>query len=80
MILTGRVDLRNFIETDRPTFLAGSLLYMAGGILVTMMFNVPLNQALAGADPERAEAAHAQVALWPCAGRRLWTHVRPWPA
>ena len=40
--------------------LAGSLLYLVGIILVTMVFNVPLNNALAAVDPASAEGA----ALW----------------
>jgi uncharacterized membrane protein len=31
--------------------LAGSLLYLVGSMLVTMTFNVPLNNALAAVDP-----------------------------
>lgn len=54
--------------------LAGSLLYLLGSILVTMRFNVPLNNALAAADP----ASEAGAALW---SRYLvvwtaWNHVR----
>lgn len=54
--------------------LAGSLLYLVGIMLVTMIFNVPLNDALAAADPASAEGAN----LW---SRYLdewvmWNHVR----
>jgi uncharacterized membrane protein len=54
--------------------LAGSGLYLVGAILVTVRFNVPLNDALAGAKPESADGA----ALW---SRYLeewtfWNHVR----
>ncbi len=54
--------------------LAGSLFYLAGIIMVTMAFNVPLNEALAGVDPASAEAS----TLW---ARYLdqwvmWNHVR----
>ncbi len=37
--------------------LLGSLLHLVGTIGVTMVFNVPLNNALAAAKPETAEAA-----------------------
>ena len=48
--------------------LAGAALYLIGTFLVTMVFNVPRNEALARAAPESAEAA----ALW--AGYlRVWT-------
>ena len=54
--------------------LAGSLLYLAGIIVVTKAFNVPLNDALATVDPASGEGA----ALW---ARYLdvwvkWNHVR----
>jgi uncharacterized membrane protein len=54
--------------------LAGSLLYLVGIILVTMVFNVPLNDAIAAADPASSEGA----ATW---ARYLdvwvkWNHVR----
>jgi uncharacterized membrane protein len=53
---------------------AGSLLYLIGIVMVTMIFNVPLNDALAAADPASADGA----ALW---SRYLdewvmWNHVR----
>ena len=54
--------------------LAGSLLYLVGIVVVTMIFNVPLNDALAAVDPAGGEGA----ALW---ARYLdvwvkWNHVR----
>ena len=54
--------------------LAGALLYLAGAILVTLTRNVPLNDALAAADPNATDAGQ----LW-AAYRRGWTawnHVR----
>ena len=52
----------------------GSLLYLAGTVLVTIVCNVPLNNALAVADPASPEAA----ALWASyLGRwTAWNHVR----
>jgi uncharacterized membrane protein len=41
--------------------LAGSLVYLAGAILVTIVFNVPLNNRLAAVKPDGAD------------GRRMWT-------
>ena len=54
--------------------LAGSLLYVVGDVGVTMAFNVPLNNALAAADPGSAEGA----ALWAryLTGWTAWNHVR----
>ena len=54
--------------------LAGSLLYLAGSLLVTMLLNVPLNDALAAAEPGNAEAA----GLWTryLVEWTAWNHVR----
>src|SRR3990167_7263248 len=54
--------------------LAGSLLYVVGAIVVTILFNVPMNDALAAIDPASGEGAR----LW---ARSLtdwtrWNHVR----
>lgn len=54
--------------------LAGSLLYVVGTVLVTMICNVPLNNALANVAPDSAEAAqvwahHLTNWVW-------WNHVR----
>lgn len=49
--------------------LAGSLLYFVGTFLVTLLFNVPLNNKLAAVKPESAE------------GRAVWTrYLREWTA
>jgi uncharacterized membrane protein len=54
--------------------LAGSVLYIVGTFLVTMVFNVPLNNALATAAPDSTEGA----ALWARYVREWtnWNHVR----
>lgn len=54
--------------------LAGGVIYVAGCILVTMLGNVPRNNALAAMDPDAAEAA----ALWSgfVPGWTAWNHVR----
>jgi uncharacterized membrane protein len=54
--------------------LAGALLYLAGTVLVTMLFNVPRNDALAVVAPNSAEGA----ALWAdyLSSWTLWNHVR----
>ncbi|BAY24028.1 hypothetical protein NIES2100_38210 [Calothrix sp. NIES-2100] len=55
-------------------FLGGSLLYLVGTILVTIAFNVPLNDALAIAKPDSTEGAN----LWAryLINWTLWNHVR----
>jgi len=54
--------------------LAGIVLYVVGCIAVTVMFNVPLNNALAVTDAENPES----VPLWHHYLRRwtVWNHVR----
>ena len=54
--------------------LAGSALYVFGTFGVTMAFNVPLNNTLAGVDPSQPEALQAwrgYVTAW-----TRWNHVR----
>ncbi len=54
--------------------IAGSALYLLGTLLVTIAFNVPLNDRLAKVDPESADGA----ALWTLYLVRWnsWNHVR----
>ena len=54
--------------------LAGAALYLLGCFGVTMAFNVPLNNAIAAADPDSAEGA----AVWARYLRdwMAWNHVR----
>jgi uncharacterized membrane protein len=61
-------------EPGAMPMLAGGVLYVAGMFVVTMVFNVPLNDALAAAHPSSPEAA----SLW---ARYLkdwtfWNHAR----
>ena len=53
---------------------AGSLLYFVGTFLVTLLFNVPLNNRLAAVKPDSAEGK----AVWThyLRVRTAWTHVR----
>jgi len=54
--------------------LAGSLLYLIGTILVTILFNVPLNNRLAAVTPESTQGADAwRHYLKACTA---WNHVR----
>jgi uncharacterized membrane protein len=61
-------------EPGAAYVLAGSLLYLAGVILVTGLFNVPRNNALAAVAPSSAEGAR----LWTdyLSGWTAWNHVR----
>jgi uncharacterized membrane protein len=61
-------------EPGALAMLAGGIIYVIGMFVVTMAFNVPLNNALAAVDPSSADAA----SLW---ARYLkdwtfWNHVR----
>ncbi len=61
-------------ETDATYLFGGSALYLVGTILVTIAFNVPLNDRLARVEPGTSEAAE----LWAHYLTRwnLWNHVR----
>ncbi|MDQ3755048.1 MAG: DUF1772 domain-containing protein [Acidobacteriota bacterium] len=54
--------------------LAGSILYLVGTLFVTVVFNVPLNEALASVAPEDPDSA----SLWASylANWTAWNHVR----
>jgi uncharacterized membrane protein len=54
--------------------LVGSLLYLVGAVLVTGVFNVPLNDALAIVDPNSTDGAN----LWASylTNWTFWNHVR----
>lgn len=54
--------------------LIGSLIYLIGTVLVTIIFNVPLNDALAIAKPDSTEGAN----LWAkyLTNWTIWNHVR----
>src|SRR5262245_11376602 len=54
--------------------LAGCLLYLAGTFLVTLVFNVPRNEALAAVDPVSADGAKFWTGY--LSGWTAWNHVR----
>jgi uncharacterized membrane protein len=65
------------LRWDQPgavAMLVGGVLYVVGMFVVTMFFNVPLNDALAAADPSSAEA----TSLWTryLTDWTFWNHVR----
>jgi uncharacterized membrane protein len=61
-------------EPGATAMLAGGLIYVAGMFVVTMVFNVPLNDRLAAVDPSSTEAA----SLWAryLKDWTLWNHLR----
>jgi len=73
-LVTAAAAIWNWSADGSGWLLAGSVLYLVGIIAVTMVFNVPLNNALAAVDPAGGEGA----AMWE---RYLdiwvkWNHVR----
>jgi uncharacterized membrane protein len=59
---------------DSAYVIAGSVLYLTGSIVVTMVCNVPLNNVLAAADPGSAEGDRIwtrYLEVW-----TMWNHVR----
>jgi uncharacterized membrane protein len=71
LLVLSLMDLESAGSTMR---VIGALLYLAGAFVVTMVFNVPRNNALAAAAPDTREAA----ALWREYLSRwtAWNHVR----
>ena len=61
-------------EAGAIAMLVGGVLYMLGMFVVTMLFNVPLNDALAAVDPSSPAAA----TLWTryLSDWTFWNHVR----
>jgi uncharacterized membrane protein len=62
-------------ESGALWVLVGSLLYLIGNVLVTFVFNVPRNNALAAAPatPDSARLWQDYVTTW-----TAWNHVRTW--
>jgi uncharacterized membrane protein len=73
--LLSAVLLAVWVADRGPTgLLAGALLYLVGTFLVTILFNVPRNEAIAKLDPTSPEAApswSAYLSTW-----TGWNHVR----
>lgn len=70
----GVLALFRWGEPAAAAMLAGGVIYVSGMFVVTMVFNVPLNDALAAADPTSAQAGK----LWArfLRGWTFWNHVR----
>ena len=72
-VAVGIWAVRSWAEPSAPWALAGSLAYLAS-VVITMVANVPLNNSLAGLNPE-APGARAQWASF-LAHWTLWNHLR----
>ncbi len=73
-LIVGAGAVMDWSQPGSLWLLAGGLIYLVGSVLVTVIFNVPLNNALAAVDPASANGA----SLW---SRYLdewvmWNHVR----
>jgi uncharacterized membrane protein len=67
-------SLLQWNQPGSPYLLAGGALYVVGTVLVTILFNVPRNNALAAVAPESPEAARiwrVYLSSW-----TAWNHVR----
>jgi uncharacterized membrane protein len=66
--------MRHLSDSGAIWIMAGAGLYVIGTVLVTMVFNVPLNNALAAVDPASSEGA----AVWTnyLKSWTNWNHVR----
>lgn len=66
--------LARWREPSAAYLLVGSVLYLVGNLLVTVVFNVPKNEALASvdrADPDAPTRWAGYVGRW-----TVWNHVR----
>lgn len=73
-ILLAISSLLKWHQPSTVYLLVGSLLYLIGTFLVTIAFNVPLNEALAKVNPASAEGANLwakYLSQW-----TFWNHIR----
>ena len=66
--------LRSWDRPDAVYLLAGGVIHVVGNAVVTMVFNVPRNNALAAVDPLSAEGAMVWAKF--LQGWTAWNHVR----
>lgn len=76
-VLSLAVTILAFVNWTMPSsdyLIAGATLYLIGSLLVTIIFNVPMNDALAAADPATVEGQK----LWAdyLSNWTFWNHVR----
>lgn len=74
VLFLGFGAMRHLSDSSAIWIVAGTALYVIGTVVVTMVFNVPLNNALAAVDP----ASAGGVAVWADYLRTWtnWNHVR----
>jgi uncharacterized membrane protein len=66
------MSLIRWQQPGNAWLLAGALLYLIGSIAVTMIFNVPMNNALAAVTPVNADGIWTNyLSTW-----TFWNHVR----
>jgi uncharacterized membrane protein len=72
-LLAGNL-LWHWQQPSAQYLLLGCLCYLAGALLVTMIFNVPMNNTLKAEDPQTTRAAE----LWATYLKNwtFWNHVR----
>jgi uncharacterized membrane protein len=68
------LSLPKWHQLGSAYLLMGSLLYIIGTVLVTIAFNVPLNDSLAKVEPSSAEGANLWVSY--LANWTAWNHIR----
>ena len=73
-VLLAVSSLLMWLRPGAAYLFVGSVLYLVGTVLVTIVFNVPRNEALVAVDPASADAA----SLWASyvTGWTAWNHVR----
>jgi len=73
-VLTGILAIVRWQQPGSAYLLAGSVLYVVGTFLATMIFNVPMNDALMAVtrtDPQAAKVWANYLTDW-----TAWNHVR----
>jgi uncharacterized membrane protein len=73
-VLTVIYSVLRWHEPGAAYLLVGGILYLAGTLLVTIVFNVPRNKALAAVGPTDPAAASLWIRY--VAGWTAWNHVR----
>jgi uncharacterized membrane protein len=73
-VLTVIYSVLRWHEPGAAYLLVGGILYLAGTLLVTIVFNVPRNEALAAVGPTDPAAASLWIRY--VAGWTAWNHVR----
>lgn len=73
-ILLAISSLSRWHQPAAAYLLVGSLLYLIGTVGVTIVFNVPLNEALATVEPSSTDGANLWVSY--LANWTFWNHIR----